>query len=157
MNVDTATQDDIAAICELADQINSIHHQALPALFVYPTDTKITKAFWAKQLTLENSAFLVAKVESRVVGFITARITESSEIPYLTKRKICRIGTIGVREDYQKRGVGGALMTNIEIWASERKAVEVRLEVMDFNVNAQSFYGKKGYETSSRIMAKTIS
>lgn len=157
MKIETATQNDLAAICELADQINSIHHQELPALFVYPADTNVSMAFWSKQLTLENSAFLVAKMESRVVGFITARITESAEIPFLAKRKICRIGTIGVREDSQKRGVGGALMTNIEIWASECRAVEVRLEVMDFNINARSFYGKKGYETSSRIMAKAIS
>jgi len=156
MDIKQATLNDVASVCELADQVNTIHHQELPGLFVNPEDMECSTEFWSNQLEAKNSAFLVAKIESTVVGFITAKITESTEIPFLTRRKVCRIGTIVVLEDHQNKGVGGELMSTIEKWASDCGAEEVRLEVMEFNENAQSFYNNKGYVDSSRIMAKII-
>jgi len=154
MEIQLATLNDLTAICELADQINTTHHQELPDLFVNPEDMEGSTEFWSNHLEAKNSAFLVAKIESTVVGFITAKITENTDIPFLTRRKVCRIGTIVVLEERQNRGIGGELMSAIEKWTADCGADEVRLEVMEFNENAQLFYNNKGYFNSSRIMTK---
>ena len=48
------------------------------------------------------------------------------------------------------------MMKEVEKWALDYGAAEVRLEVMEFNSNAQSFYDTIGYKNSSRIMAKKL-
>lgn len=156
MKIQLATLNDLTAICELADQINTTHHQELPGIFVNPNDMKGSKAFWSGNIEAENSAFLVAKMESTVVGFITAKITENTDIPFLTRRKVCRIGTIGVLDEHQNKGIGGELMSAIEKWTADCGADEIRLEVMEFNKNAKLFYNSKGYINSSQIMTKVI-
>ncbi|RLA40170.1 MAG: GNAT family N-acetyltransferase [Gammaproteobacteria bacterium] len=156
MNIQQATFNDLTAICELADQINTTHHHELPDLFLNPEDMEGSTEFWSSQFEAKSSAFLVAKIENTVVGFITAKITENTDIPFLTKRKICRIGTIVVLEEYQNSGVGSELMCAIEKWTADCGADEVRLEVMEFNESAQLFYNDKGYTNSSRIMTKVM-
>ena len=156
MNIQQATLNDLTAICELADQINTTHHQELPDIFLNPEDMEGSIDFWSNQFEEKNSVFLVAKIENTVVGFITAKITENTNIPFLAKRKICRIGTIVVLEDHQGSGVGSELMSAIEKWTEDCGADEVRLEVMEFNESAQLFYNDKGYAISSRIMRKVI-
>ncbi len=156
MDIKQATLSDMASVCKLADQVNYVHHKELPDVFINPDETEGSRAFWTNQLEANDSAFLVAKIASNVVGFITAKITENTEVPFLIRRKVCRIGTIVVLDSHQNKGIGGKLMSAIEEWAADSGAKEVRLEVMAFNENARLFYYKCGYLTSSQIMAKII-
>ena len=55
-----------------------------------------------------------------------------------------------------RQGVGKQLMQKVELWALESKADDIRLEVMEFNKNAQQFYDSSGYVTNSRILSKSI-
>ena len=41
-------------------------------------------------------------------------------------------------------------------WAREHDAVEIRLEVFDFNRNAMVFYAAQGYGVQSHIMSKSL-
>jgi len=41
-------------------------------------------------------------------------------------------------------------------WAKTSGAVEIRLEVMEFNAKAQDFYHKLGFDTQSRIMPHSL-
>ena len=156
MDIHAATLDDIASICELADQVNTTHHQELPGLFRDPAVTEGSKEFWSKQLELENTKVFVASKQGSVVGFITARITENTELPFCTNNKVCRIGSIVVLESFQGKGIGGKLMGVIENWAKDSGAKDIRLEVMEFNKYARAFYARNGYLVMSRIMAKSI-
>ncbi|MEN8178881.1 MAG: GNAT family N-acetyltransferase [Pseudomonadota bacterium] len=156
MVIQPATVNDVTAICELADQINAIHHRELPDMFTDPEDTKGSEEFWLNQLEAKNSAFLVAKIQNSVVGFITAKLNENTEIPFLVSSKVCRVGTVVVSETYQNQGVGSKLMSSIENWAKKYGAKDIHLTVMEFNKNAHSFYENNGYIPTSRIMAKSI-
>lgn len=44
-------------------------------------------------------------------------------------------------------------MKSFNQWAQARGAIELRLEVMEFNQQAQSFYESLGMETQSRTMS----
>lgn len=156
MDIQPATFSDVTSICEMADQINAIHHKEIPGLFADPVHTKGSKEFWSKQLETENTEILAAKINNSVIGFISAKITENTEVPFLTSNKVCRISTIVVMEGYQNKGVGGELMGAIENWAKGCGAKDVRLEVMEFNKNAQLFYKNNDYIVTSKIMAKSI-
>ena len=127
-------------MCDLSDQINAQHHTVASKVFLQKTNREIDRQFWHS--TFENSAgcALLAYDGEQVLGFITMSWHENTTIPFLYRRRICRIGTMD-----------GA--TN---WAHEHDAVEIRLEVFGFNRNAMNFYAAQGYGVQSHIMSKSL-
>lgn len=154
MKIRPATPDDLNALFDLNKQINELHHRHAPQAFVAPSEEDRT--FLRNMLADEERLFLVAEEGQQVLGFITATITQNETISFLIKDPICRIGTIVVDENQKSKGVGRALMTAVEQWARESGATQVRLEVMEFNHNAQQFYDYLGFVPNSRLMMKCL-
>ncbi|MFZ3002453.1 MAG: GNAT family N-acetyltransferase [Undibacterium umbellatum] len=151
-----ATVTDLDAMCDLSDQINAQHHAAAPDVFVQKTNRELDRQFWHS--TFENPAgcALLACDGEQVLGFITMSWNENTTIPFLYRRRICRLGTIVVSDAHQKLGIGKLLMDGATSWALEHDAVEIRLEVFDFNRNAMDFYAAQGYGVQSHIMSKSL-
>ncbi|WP_050906717.1 GNAT family N-acetyltransferase [Vibrio campbellii] len=154
MKIRQATPDDLNALFDLNKQINELHHLHAPHAFVAPSEEDRT--FLRNMLADEERLFLVAEEGQQVLGFITATITQNETISFLIKDPICRIGTIVVDENQKSKGIGRALMASVEQWARESGAIQVRLEVMEFNHNAQQFYDKLGFIPNSRFMMKCL-
>lgn len=154
MKIRPATPDDLNALFDLNKQINELHHLHAPQAFVAPSEEDRT--FLINMLADEERLFLVADEGQQVLGFITATITQNETISFLIKDPICRIGTIVVDENQKSKGVGRALMATVEQWARESGAIQVRLEVMEFNRDAQQFYDRLGFVPNSRLMMKCL-
>ncbi|WP_282067168.1 GNAT family N-acetyltransferase [Vibrio rotiferianus] len=154
MKIRPATPDDLNALFDLNKQINELHHLHAPLAFVAPSEEDRT--FLRNMLADEARLFLVAEEGQQVLGFITATITQNETISFLIKDPICRIGTIVVDENQKSKGVGRALMATVEQWARESGAIQVRLEVMEFNRDAQQFYDRLGFVPNSRLMMKCL-
>ncbi|AYO12635.1 GNAT family N-acetyltransferase [Vibrio campbellii] len=154
MKIRPATPDDLNALFDLNKQINELHHLHAPLAFVAPSEEDRT--FLRNMLADEARLFLVAEEGQQVLGFITATITQNETISFLIKDPICRIGTIVVDENQKSKGVGRALMATVEQWARESGALQVRLEVMEFNRDAQQFYDRLGFVPNSRLMMKCL-
>ena len=156
MKIRIATENDLDDICVLSDQINTTHHRNAPNIFSKPDRSERDRVFWLNNIAKENSVFFVIESDGKVQGFITARITENTEITFLVRKKVCRIGTIVVADTQQRKGLGKAMMQKIEQWALDAGADEIVLEVMQFNSNAQQFYDSIGYANQSHILSKSI-
>ena len=154
MKIRPATSDDLNALFDLNKQINELHHLHAPQAFVAPSEEDRT--FLINMLADEERLFLVAEEGQQVLGFITATITQNETISFLIKDPICRIGTIVVDENQKSKGVGRALLATVEQWARESGASQVRLEVMEFNRDAQQFYDRLGFTPNSRLMMKCL-
>jgi GNAT superfamily N-acetyltransferase len=63
---------------------------------------------------------------------------------------------IEVREDLRGRGWGRELMTYAELWAAERGAREIALNVFGGNAVARGLYASLGYSERSVAMAKAL-
>lgn len=155
MEVRKAIEQDIKELVELNRQIGQLHYENVPKVFTKPSQEE--KEFLLDALRNAEGLFLVAEDKGKVVGFVTARITINETVPFLAKQPICRIGTVVVDQNNQFRGVGKALMDKCKEWAIGSGAVEIRLEVMNFNRQARDFYERLGYGVQSNIMAKHIS
>ncbi len=156
MHIRPASPEDFDAITRISDSTNLLHHHALPELFLHPENIGDTSDFWFDHLPTEDQLFLVAENAEGIVGFITAKISENHAIPYFTADKICRIGTIAVSENQQRKGTGSKLMKAAEDWARQRDAKQIHLTVMNFNQGALAFYEHSGYGLLSKTMAKSL-
>ncbi|AIV08133.1 acetyltransferase [Vibrio harveyi] len=154
MEIRRATPKDLDALFVLNKQISELHHLNAPEAFVAPSEQD--KQFLANALEDKERLILIAEQNQQAIGFVTASITQNETISFLIKDPICRIGTIVVDENQKSKGVGSLLMNQVEQWAIESGAVQIRLEVMEFNQAAQQFYDKLNFTTSSRIMLKCL-
>ena len=154
MRTRDAVEADLEALLVLNEQIGTFHFENAPEAFIKPSAAD--KEFLQNSLRDKSRLFLVAEIESKVVGFLTAIITKNEIIPFLVNCPICRVGTIVVDEKCRASGVGTELMSVCSKWAASQGAEQIKLEVMAFNQLAQKFYEKLGFKDQSHIMCKLI-
>lgn len=155
MKIRPALDTDLDSLVDLNEQIAWFHHDNAPNVFVAPGQSD--RDFLKANLEKPDVHFWVAEQDDRLIGFVSANITRNTEIPFLTDAPIAWIKTIVVDEAHRSSGVGQALVAAVTDWAKQEGAVEIRLQVMEFNDNAQSFYQKLGYSTLSRTMSLNLS
>jgi len=92
----------------------------------------------------ENSDFLLAELDSEIVGFSLIAMKEVKDIPVLVPGKYAYIMDFVVREDLRGKGIGGTLMEASKAWARARGGEFLRLSVLPDNLGAQRFYARHG-------------
>jgi ribosomal protein S18 acetylase RimI-like enzyme len=102
-----AISDDVDSLVELWWE-SANHHQSLEPRFQYNSDaTKATRDFISKQMQSEDSCYWVAQNEKYIVGYIEAMMIERP--PIHVHRRIGYIGSIYVRPEARRRGIGAKL------------------------------------------------
>ncbi len=102
----------------------------------------------------ENALHVIAKLlisQRRTVTFLA--FDDLLDIGYVsivfpryTKLKGNAYLTIGIREEYRGKGIGGMLMEKAEKYAESRGVRRMELEVFGKNKNAIELYKKRNYE-----------
>jgi GNAT superfamily N-acetyltransferase len=90
----------------------------------------------------ERMLFYTYKSESRVTG-VAALGVES--------RGTGRIRRVYVLPEYQRKGIGSALMTHLERKAKEMGLTRLRVRTVEKAIWAVHFYNKLGYDLTDRI------
>lgn len=150
MEIRAATSSDIDALLRLSHQIGALHFEQAPHAFVAPSLAE--REFMLNALNDPARLFLLAQRDNQIVGFITAIIAKNEAVPFLLKDPICRVGTLVVDENERTSGIGRMLMTQCQQWAKQQGAIQMRLEVMSFNYDAQAFYEKLGFAVLSKTL-----
>jgi RimJ/RimL family protein N-acetyltransferase len=123
--------------------INALAREA-KLLFVVPIDPETGAeglvAFLHSAAASGNQTVIVAEVDGALAGLVTA----TGGI-HPAKRATVEIG-IGVLEAMRGRGVGGALMAAIELWARGAGIHRLQLPVVTSNAPAIALYRKAGFE-----------
>lgn len=94
----------------------------------------------------EGSQF-VAEIAGSVAGYIGFR----HPTPLETNRHVLELD-IGIHPDFQRKGVGKALMNFIESWARTNGIRKITVRVLDTNPTAISFYMKNGFVEQGRLV-----
>lgn len=85
---------------------------------------------------------LLAFVDEQPIGLLNAFETLST----FKAKPLINIHDIAVTASWRRRGVGRALMLEIEKIARERDCCKLTLEVLENNLNAQKLYCELGFE-----------
>ncbi len=97
--------------------------------------------FWsssvlAEELKSENSTYLVAKLDDKIVGFAGIKVMLNQ----------ADIMNIVVKKDFRNQGIGTLLLKRLLDLAKENKISDITLEVMEENYSAIHLYKKFGFE-----------
>ena len=122
------TIDDAEDICKICSQ--EMGYECAPAL----VKSKIEK------LDLKREAVFVAEEESQLLGFIHV---ERYEVLYF--ESMANILGLAVKKDFQKQGLGKALLLAAENWAQENGIHLMRLNSGINRTDAHGFYEHLGY------------
>lgn len=120
--------DDATAICQICSQ--EMGYECAPAL----VKSKIEK------LDSKRETVFVAEEESRVLGFIHV---ERYDVLYF--ESMANILGLAVKKDFQKQGLGKALLLAAENWAQENGIHLMRLNSGINRTDAHGFYEHLGY------------
>lgn len=96
--------------------------------------------------------FIVAEVAAEIAGYIMCRIeTGLPDFGLLGITKRGHVISIAVLPQYQRKGIGAALMREAMVAMRQYKAKDCYLEVRVSNSQAIGMYNKLGFETSRTV------
>ncbi len=150
-----ATESDLPALCALGEEVNAIHHRALPHVFAGPGAADRDLSYWSSALTNPESVIFVAEEAGRVIAFVNVSMVNESR-SLLQSLRFGRVGSVSVTQDKRGQGIGRELLRRVHEWVGERGGHEVRLMVSSFNQHALHVYEDLGYEVRSFNLAKVI-
>jgi GNAT superfamily N-acetyltransferase len=110
----------------------------------------------------EDTVWLVAEVDGRVVGSVSARLERPTED---AARQVLRdlgrvrlyVDALGVEEAYRRRGVGARLMQAVEGWGRDKGAVRSVLTTYHASPLSVPFYEQRmGYHRRSIVFEKRV-
>lgn len=151
-----ATPADLLAICELGQQLNSLHHRERPDIYAPATeDFPRDSAHWQPYLDSEHQVTFLAEQAGKAIGFITVQVTAFNS-PLIQHQQVGRVGSVCVEDTARGQGVGRVLMALAQAWAIEQGASDLRLTVWAFNAPALRLYEALGYEMRAFEMGKRL-
>lgn len=135
--------------CELSD-ITSVL-ELIKNELGYPkiTESDVRKRFELMSLR-ENYNVLVAEIDGKVCGFIST----VKEISLEVDGEFLRVIGLAVRSEYQRNGIGAALLRAVETTAKEHKYGVITLSSNFKRPEAHKFYENQGYNKTSFTFKK---
>lgn len=151
-----ANVDDVPTICELGQLLNAIHHQARPDIYAAATlDYLRDASYWLSFFERQDQVVFMAHAGAQPAGFITASLL-SGVGPLMQPLDFVRIGSVCVAQAFWGRQIGKGLMQQVQRWAVERGASDIRLSVWTFNTHAIRLYSELGFETRAFEMGMRL-
>lgn len=143
---------DLPRMCALGEQIQERHAQAWPQLFA-PVEANREEPFWRSWIERPDHAAFVAMRGETIIGMVTASVSTQA-VSILRPIRVCFVSTVVVEATERQKGVGRALVGEIERWARDNGAADIRLNVYAFNAEATRLYENLGYAVRSHTMGK---
>jgi len=156
IRVRKAIVDDYKMLCELFDELDSLHRENLPDIFQKASGPIREKDYYSGLIADENVGLFVAEIGEKIIGFSHVIFKDTPPIPILVPRQYALVDSIVVKSGFQNHGIGRMLMDKMQEWAIAKGATSIELHVYEFNETAISFYERLGYQTFSRKMSKEL-
>lgn len=152
MKIRPATREDTNVLAALKQTVHDLHATTRPDFFKFHTDEG-AKAEFEQLFERENVRILLASSERTPIGYMVLFIVNRPEDALRMARKTLYIDQISVKEEYQGRGCGKALIEAAKALARESKLDRVELDFWSFNERARRFFASQGFVTITEKMA----
>lgn len=94
----------------------------------------------------------VAEIGGEIAGFAGC----SAQFIYESDAPMCWIMALAVAARYRNKGVGRALLQEIEQWCRENRITDIKVNSGEHRADAHAFYEACGYEYTGRRFKKSL-
>lgn len=151
-----ATPQDYEGLCQVIDTVDAMHQESLPDLFQEAAGPARSRDYILGLIADENAALFVAEADGQLVGYVKVLLADTPAVPIFVPRRYAIVDNLVVNPEFQRVGIGRALMERAGQWAVARGASAIELSVYEFNQTALAFYRSLGFDTVSRRMTKRL-
>ena len=139
-----ARAEDYEASCRLFEELDTLHRERLPWMFIEPESRPRTAEYFGEVLSRADSAFFVAEADG-IIGIAHGRMRSAPDVPVFLPQRWGLLDSLVVASAWRRRGVGKLLADAFEAWALGEGAAWVEASVYEFNGKARRFYAALGY------------
>lgn len=140
INIESPKIEEQKRINELAKQIQKIHFNWRPDLFLNVEEVISNERL--KGL-LDKNCIYVARIDEKIVGYIIIDIMEKNN-SFIRYRKLLVVDTLCVDENYRGKGIGTKLLEFAKKMGKDNNCTDMYLTVNPKNENAINVYEKFG-------------
>ena len=146
-----ATEKDIPEVAKLSIEMLKYHNTLMNNYFTVYAYEKYVENF--QQKLKDGQYILVAKIDNKIVGFLSAKFKKT---PWYKYANLCMIDEVSVSEKCRSCGIGTALIKKILSICKKKKVEEVKLNIYNTNVKAKRLYERLGFEDLRQQMSLTL-
>lgn len=156
ISVEIAKIEDFYAVNSIVKEGHEEHANAYPHIFK-KVDEVMSAHYFSELLSNPDCEIFVARLNNyEVVGFAVMELQHPPLFESLIPRKYAYMNDFGVKETFQRNGIGNLLFQACVEWSREKGAKNLDLTVWEFNEKAISFYEKNEMRTISRKMSMKL-
>ena len=146
---------DIELLAALNDEVQQLHHRMHPHIFK-PFDHKTIAG--ALRLFFEDKSCraFVAWQGDKAAGYIIIFVKQVEENAFHHGRRFMYVDQIAVLEQFQKQGVGEALLKKAEEIAKKLSIDTLELDHWASNIVAAAYFRKQGYELCKERLSRKL-
>lgn len=146
-----AGQQDASSILALMEEVHTLHHQNRPDMYK-PFDRPSAATHYRLSVDDPAHIYLLAEEDGEALGYALILIRERKGSVTMNDRCSFLLEEICVQAAHRRKGVGQALLTEIQRLAEIKGADEILLSVWAFNEDAMAFYQKAGFRLQSSTL-----
>lgn len=146
MEIRSATPKDSLTLSTLCRDVQSLHAEHHPKVFIMPQSDDFAVAFFDEMLASPEFTAYIAEEDGHPLGYILCRTVDRPENAFTYPLRFLLVDQISVRPDAQRRGIGTALLKQAEDHARELGLGKLQLDSWDFNLEAHACFEKFGFE-----------
>lgn len=139
-----ATIEDAALIAELNRDVQLVHANALPWLFKPPMDGGEVVDEMREALAREGHVVYLASVDSIAAGYVLVELFRKQDSARHVAHEMIYVHHISVRPEFQRKGVGKALLDAAKAHGKSNGVDLFALDVWSFNEDAKKFFANYG-------------
>ena len=146
MEIRSATSIDSLILSKLCRDVQSLHADHHPLVFIMPQSDGFAAEFFDEILASPDFKAYIAEEDGHPLGYILCRQIDRPENAFTYANRFLLVDQISVCPDAQRKGVGTALLKQAEELARELGLAKLQLDSWDFNLDAHTCFEKFGFE-----------
>jgi ribosomal protein S18 acetylase RimI-like enzyme len=154
LEVRVASTADLDVLVRLNRAVQTWHAAQYPDDFKPIADPSAVKAFFAHRLDDPKSEIGIAEADGLPSGYVWSELQARPETPFNPSRSRIYIHHVAVLPDARRRGIGAALVEYVERRASREGVSEIALDAWAANLDAQRFFGSRGFAAFNIMLRK---
>ena len=154
MMIRSACVEDIPQLNKLLLQVQQVHAQARPDIFVAGAKKYADDELFVLIQNTDQTPIFVAELDGVVVGYAFCQIIRTSD--HTRKQNTLYIDDLCVDATHRRKHIGSDLLNYVIALAQKRNFHNVTLNVWALNKDAYRFYEKNGMHVQKYGMEKII-